>query len=106
MGLRGYEKFLSGLIASRLHLILYKYCINIAFNIVLIFINTILIQYILTGADLGFSRGGGRIFKKFSKILTTFFFYRSTKLIFIFRALLKHCFALILAKFSAPQANF
>ena len=28
-----------------------------------------------SGADLGFSRGGGgRIFKKFSKILTTFFF--------------------------------
>ena len=28
------------------------------------------------GADLGFSRGGGgRIFKKFSKILTTFFFF-------------------------------
>ena len=28
-----------------------------------------------SGADLGFSRGGGRIFKKFSKILTTFFFF-------------------------------
>ena len=56
------------------------------------------------GADLGFSRGGGRIFKKISKILTTFFFFRSTKL--IFRALPKHCFAPILAKFSAPQANF
>ena len=27
-----------------------------------------------SGADLGFSRGGRRIFKKFSKILTTFFF--------------------------------
>ena len=41
-----------------------------------------------TGADLGFSRGGEarRIFKRFSKILTTFF--RSTKL--FFRALLKH----------------
>ena len=51
-----------------------------------------------------FSRGGGRILKKFSKILTTFFFIRSTKL--IFRALPKHCFAPILAKFSAPQANF
>ena len=39
-----------------------------------------------SGADLGFSRGGGRIFKKFSKILTTFFF-RSIRL--IFRALPK-----------------
>ena len=57
-----------------------------------------------TGADLGFSRGGGRIFKKFSKILTTFFFFGSTKM--IFRALPKHCFAPTLAKFSAPQANF
>ena len=55
-----------------------------------------------TRADLGISRGG-RIFKKFSKILTIFFF-RSTKL--IFRALPKHCFAPILAKFSAQQANF
>ena len=61
------------------------------------------LKELYTGADLGFSRGGGRIFKKFSKILTTFFF-RSTKL--IFRALPKHCFAPILAKFSAPQANF
>ena len=53
------------------------------------------------GADLGFSRGGGA---DFQKILTTFFFFRSTKL--IFRALPKHCFAPILAKFSAPEANF
>ena len=57
-----------------------------------------------TGADLGFSRGGGRIFKKISKILTTFFFFRSTKL--IFRALPKHGFVPILAKFFAPQAKF
>ena len=61
--------------------------------------------WFLDGADLGFSRGGGRIFEKISKILTTFFFFfRSTKL--IFRALPKHCFAPILAKFCAPQANF
>ena len=57
-----------------------------------------------SGADLGFSRGGGGFSKKNSKILTTFFFFRSTKL--IFRALPKQCFPLILAKFSAPQANF
>ena len=54
-------------------------------------------------ADLGFSRGG-RIFKKLSKILTTFFFFfRSTKL--IFRALPKHCFAPILAKFLKKQSK-
>ena len=53
------------------------------------------------GGSRIFSRG--RIFKKFSKILTTLFF-RSTKL--IFRALPEHCFAPILAKCSAPQANF
>ena len=43
----------------------------------------------------------------FQKIFQNFddlFFFRSTKL--IFRALPKHCFAPILAKFSAPQANF
>ena len=28
-----------------------------------------------TGADLGFSRGGGGVFKKNWKILTTFFFF-------------------------------
>ena len=59
------------------------------------------------GADLGFSRGGGgRIFKKFSNILTTFFFFGSTKFIFIFRALPKHCFAPILAKFSFGKSRF
>ena len=57
----------------------------------------------IRGGSRIFSRGGERIFKKFSKILTTFFF-RSTKQ--IFRALPKHCFAPILAKFCAPQANF
>ena len=31
------------------------------------------IWWFVAGADLGFSRGGGRIFKKISKILTTFF---------------------------------
>ena len=37
--------------------------------------------------------------------MTTFFyFFRSTKLIFL--ALPKHCFAPILAKFSAPHPNF
>ena len=57
------------------------------------------------GGSRIFSRGV-RIFEKFSKILTTFFyfFFRSTKL--ILRALPKHCFAPILAKFSARQANF
>ena len=50
-----------------------------------------------------FSRGGADFQQKKSKILTTFFF-RLTKL--IFRALSKHCFAPILAKFSAPQAKF
>ena len=42
-------------------------------------------SYMISGADLGFSRGGGGggggIFKKISKILTTFFF-RSIRLIF------------------------
>ena len=59
------------------------------------------------GADLRiFSRGGGGgggFSKKISKILSTFY-YRSTEL--ICRTLPKHCFAPILAKFSAPQANF
>ena len=61
-----------------------------------------------SGADLGFSRGGGgggadfrKIFQNFDDL---FFFFRSTKL--IFRALPKHCFAPTLAKFCAPQANF
>ena len=46
-------------------------------------------SFLKAGADLGFSRGGGggRIFKKFSKNLTTFFFFRSIRL--IFRALPK-----------------
>ena len=58
-----------------------------------------------SGADLGFSRGGGADFQKiFQNFDDLFFFFRSTKL--IFRALPKHCFAPILAKFSAPQANF
>ena len=56
-----------------------------------------------SGADLGFSRGGGGGFSKnFDDLF--FFFFRSTKL--IFRALPEHCFAPMLAKFSAPQANF
>ena len=55
-----------------------------------------------TEADLGFSRGGGGG-ADFQKIFQ--FFFRSTKLM-IFRALPKHCFAPILAKFSAPEANF
>ena len=57
------------------------------------------------------TRGGSRIFSRggadFQKIFQNFddlFFFRSTKL--IFRALPKHCFAPILAKFSALQANF
>ena len=69
-----------------------------------------------SGADLGFSRGeggsgvdlefsrGGADFQKIFQNFGDFFFFRSTKL--IFRALPKHCFAPILAKFSAPQANF
>ena len=40
-----------------------------------------------------------KIFQNFDEL-----FFRSTK--FIFRALPKHCFAPILAKFSTPQANF
>ena len=31
-------------------------------------------SYFQAGADLGFSRGGGRIFKQISKFLSTFFF--------------------------------
>ena len=59
----------------------------------------------LSGADLGFSRGGGADFQKiFQNFDDLFFFFRSTKL--IFRALPKHCFGPTLAKFSAPQANF
>ena len=55
-------------------------------------------------------RGGSRIFLRgeadFQKIFQNFddLFFRSNKL--IFRALPKHCFASILAKFSAPQPNF
>ena len=55
-----------------------------------------------SGADLGFSRGGADFQKIFENFVDLFF--RSTKL--IFRALPKHCFAPILAKFSAPQAKF
>ena len=36
---------------------------------------------IYTGADLGFSRGGGLIFKKCSKIFVDLFF-RSTEMVF------------------------
>ena len=58
---------------------------------------------ILSGEDLGFSRGGVRIFKKnFQK--TCRHFFRSTEL--IFRALTKHRLVPVLAKFSAPQSNF
>ena len=53
-------------------------------------------------ADLGFFVEGG-IFKKKIENFDELFF-RSIKL--IFRAVAKHCFAPILAKFSAPQANF
>ena len=56
-----------------------------------------------SGADLGFSRGGGADFQKKIENFDDLFFFRSTKL--IFRALPKHCFAPVLAKFSAPQAN-
>ena len=55
-------------------------------------------------------RGGSRIFSRggadFQKIFQNFhdLFFRSIKL--IFRALSKHCFAPILAKFSAPQVIF
>ena len=53
-------------------------------------------EKLTTGADLGFSRGGGgRIFKKFRKFCRPFF--TSTKL--IFRALPKHCFAPIWPNF-------
>ena len=54
------------------------------------------LKNILSGAYLGFSRGGG-------EILSTFFF-RSTEL--IFGALPKLGLNLALAKFSAPQAKF
>ena len=51
-------------------------------------------------------RGGSRIFSRGMRIFKKLYrpFFRSTKL--IFRALPKHCFVPILAKFSAPQANF
>ena len=65
----------------------------------------------LRGESRGGPRGGSRIFSRggaeFQKNFENFddhFFFRSTKL--IFRELPKHCFAPILAKFSAPQANF
>ena len=57
---------------------------------------------VIRGGSRIFSRGGGGFSKKFENFDD--FFFRSTKL--IFRALPKHCFAPILAKFSAPQANF
>ena len=55
------------------------------------------------GGSRIFSRGGG-FWNNFRKFWRPFVFFRSTKL--IFRALPTHCFAAILAKFSAPQANF
>ena len=64
--------------------------------------NFILVQF-LTGADLGFSRGGADFQKNFQNF-DDFFFFRSIKL--IFGALTKHYFGPFLAKFSAPQANF
>ena len=65
-----------------------------------------IIDYNGSGADQGTSRGEADFQKKIENF-DDFFFFRSTKL--IFRALPnlpKHCFAPILAKFSAPQANF
>ena len=56
------------------------------------------------GGSRIFSRGG-RIFKKFSKILTTFFFFLGRPNWF-FELSQSPYFAPILAKFSAPQANF
>ena len=56
------------------------------------------------GGSRIFSRGGADFQKIFQNFDDLFFFFRSTKL--IFRALPKYCFAPILAKFSAPQANF
>ena len=61
------------------------------------------LEWCQPGADLGFSRGGGADFQKIFQNFHDLFF-RSTKL--IFRALPKHCFAPILDKFCAPQANF
>ena len=56
-------------------------------------------------ADLGFSRGGGGAdFQKVFENFDDLFFLRSTKL--IFRALPKHGFVPILAKFFASQAKF
>ena len=57
---------------------------------------------ILEGGGGGGGGGGVRIFKNISKVLPTFF--RSTKL--TFRALPKPYKDSILAKTSAPQANF
>ena len=63
------------------------------------------IEPLRTRASLRFSRGGGgRIFKKPSKFLTTFFFVLVQQL--IFRALLKHLKDAAMAKLSAPHANF
>ena len=70
-----------------------------------VFLSTVFIKRCwYAGADLGFSRGGGGGFSKKIENFDDLFFYRSTKL--IFWAFPKHCFAPILAKFSAPQANF
>ena len=57
------------------------------------------------GADLGFSRGTGGGGVYFQKKIEHFddLFFRSTKL--IFRALPKHCFAPILAKFLKKQSK-
>ena len=61
---------------------------NLAFRFVLILDPTFKIDNKPSGADLGFSPGGGGAdFQKFSKSLSTFFF-RSTEL--IFRALPNH----------------
>ena len=66
-------------------------------------------MHLQTGADLGFSRGGGGGVADFQKIFENFddlffLFFRSIKL--IFRALPKHGFVPILAKFFASQAKF
>ena len=59
---------------------------------------------LIRGGSRVFSRGGGVDFQKFFQNFDDLFFFRLTKL--IFRALPKHCFTPILAKFSAPQADF
>ena len=55
------------------------------------------------GGSRIFSRGGADFQKIFENFDDLFFFFRSTKL--IFRALPKHGFVPILAKFFAPQAK-